>query len=335
VATLSVSDGATFSDPTTCQYSNFPYIYPLKRQTNPMTSHTCTTHIADYYPFGMEIQRGFGHNQPPPGNLLNNRYLYNGKEYQDDFGLNWYDYGARFYDAQIGRFHSVDPLAEKYSFQSPFAYAANNPIYYNDYLGMGPREWWKNFKSWVSETFGGGNGNQSNDNSNNTNQDIDAPLPGRPLPEVVFEVDRIDHSSETKEIWHPIVDIDIQGPEFAGGILDWLNKINNIGNRHWVDPVTGVAYIIDDQGNIVRVAPTTGTPPLPSFGKVMKGKDLVKILKKNGFIEVGRKGSHVQLKLAGKGPKVSVPVHGSQEFKKGTLKSVIKQVNDAIKHANQ
>ncbi|MFW5757898.1 MAG: RHS repeat-associated core domain-containing protein [Bacteroidota bacterium] len=37
-----------------------------------------------------------------------NRYLYNGNELQDDFGLDWYDYGARFYDGQIGRFHSVD-----------------------------------------------------------------------------------------------------------------------------------------------------------------------------------------------------------------------------------
>ena len=69
-----------------------------------------STHIADYYPFGMEIQRGTDHIQPPTGNLLNNRYLYNGKELQDDFWLNWYDYGARFYDAQIAR--GVVPLVK-------------------------------------------------------------------------------------------------------------------------------------------------------------------------------------------------------------------------------
>ena len=71
-----------------------------------------------YYPFG-GVFAGTNNVQP---------YKYNGKEYDDRKGLNWYDYGARHYDAVLGRFATADRFAEKYSSKSIYQYGANNPV---------------------------------------------------------------------------------------------------------------------------------------------------------------------------------------------------------------
>jgi len=55
-------------------------------------------------------------------------YKYNGKELQEELGLNMYDYGARNYDPAIGRWMNVDPLAEIAQNKTPYHYCSNNPM---------------------------------------------------------------------------------------------------------------------------------------------------------------------------------------------------------------
>ena len=91
------------------------------------------TQVADYYPFGMQIKQTSTDVTSP----LANKYLYNGKELQEETG--WYDYGARMYDASLGRWHMVDPLSRNYYQWSPYHYTYDNPIKYIDPDG---REIW-------------------------------------------------------------------------------------------------------------------------------------------------------------------------------------------------
>jgi RHS repeat-associated protein len=92
-----------------------------------------------YYPYGLKISalcsKKLGDNYE--GTLKNN-YLYNCKELFDDADLNWYDYGFRNYDPQIGRFTQLDPLSFAYPNYSPYQYAGCEPIGNKDLDGLEP-----------------------------------------------------------------------------------------------------------------------------------------------------------------------------------------------------
>ena len=99
--------------------------------------------VNHYYPFGGTFASAEKSIQP---------YKYNGKELDTKNGLNWYDYGARYYDVAIGRWNAVDPMAEMYYSWSPYAYCVDSPTNYVDPTGCFSTK----FGAWLYKLFNGG-----------------------------------------------------------------------------------------------------------------------------------------------------------------------------------
>jgi RHS repeat-associated protein len=125
-----VNKGEPYED-----WSNGWFAIPVNPNANNPTYNdgivttTDLVQINNYYPFGLNMEGDWN------GSQGKNKYQYNGKEWNDDFGLGWNDYGARFYDATISRFSTQDRFAEKYIVVNPYQYGANNPIRFIDMNG--------------------------------------------------------------------------------------------------------------------------------------------------------------------------------------------------------
>ena len=85
--------------------------------------------VNHYYPFG-GVYGDLAYNSE----LQKNKYI--GKEFDHTSGLDWYDHGARMYDAAKGSWDRMDKLAEKYKATTPYAYSINNPSKFADIDGL-------------------------------------------------------------------------------------------------------------------------------------------------------------------------------------------------------
>ena len=181
----------------------------------------------NYYPFG--LKHG-GYNE-----LAGNpayQYKYNGKELQTETGM--YDYGARFYMPDIGRWGVVDPLAEKYQELSPYRYSFNNPVNFVDPVGLTEED--PPNKKGIRETA---------------------------IEEVVITVKRTNNWLQ-RNIIDPIAGF-IRNDEHKRQpqVLPSINTFwSRFYQREWSDPNSGLTYIVTRDGKISHVKSIGGAGPL-------------------------------------------------------------------------
>ena len=85
----------------------------------------------DYYPFGLRYNSYSRENTLP-----NNTKLFQGQEHIDDLGLNWDSFKWRNHQPDIGRFFNIDPLSEKYYYNSPYAFSENKVVSHIELEGL-------------------------------------------------------------------------------------------------------------------------------------------------------------------------------------------------------
>ncbi len=86
-------------------------------------------------PYQFFVNLPYGETMIEQSNIVDydNPFKFNGKELDTETGL--YYYGARYYDPTLSVWLGVDPLAEKYTAWSSYAYCLDNPIIYIDHDG--------------------------------------------------------------------------------------------------------------------------------------------------------------------------------------------------------
>ncbi|MFN7655697.1 MAG: RHS repeat-associated core domain-containing protein, partial [Cyclobacteriaceae bacterium] len=134
------SSGAQMNASYTVKELGYAYLYVSNEHATQVDvyfddvvmSHTPGQIVSatDYMPFGLAFRAG------ERQGATEQKMLYSSKELQDELVLNWYDFGARMYMPEIGRWGNVDILSEVDVKSSPYVYANNNPLRFTDPTGM-------------------------------------------------------------------------------------------------------------------------------------------------------------------------------------------------------
>jgi RHS repeat-associated protein len=207
-----------------------------------------------YYPFGRALD-GAWYNDAAASKY---KYLYSGKELNDEFNLNFYDFGARWLDPSIGSWWEVDPMAEIYERWSPMTYVFNNPISWTDPDGRCPTCPQGDDASAiyapgaiVTNQYGSWTWSGSEWQTNST-QSVPA----------------------GERVMTPV-----------SGFLGWADQLMN-GNRSFAGREVNSNGILLNQ-----LKPMMGLPPDIGMGKVNAIKDLKSVVSK--VIHWGKQGKHI------------------------------------------
>ena len=207
----------------------------------------------NYYPFGLE-HKGYNNVVSANANSAAGKYRYNGKEIQDELGLNMYDYGARMYDPSVGKWFSIDAMAEKYYDQSTYTYTLNNPILFIDPDGNQVALCcWDEFISFVKDLQTAGSAMTTS-----TSQAVDNfTQPARNATQNASDVVTLvsqnveqtsagainDHIATSKALYGIQAQMGGSGVGLTSGLRSGATKVNNVVNatEELADGVTSIA----------------------------------------------------------------------------------------------
>jgi RHS repeat-associated protein len=238
----------TFVNATTNSY-NYVYNYldqlgnvRLSYGKDPITNVLTILEENNYYPYGLK-HNNYNSNvnaysltyiKPVTAtvytNITVNAYKYNGKEYQDELALNEYDMDMRDYDPATARWTGIDPVT--HFSESPYCFAANNPVFYNDPSGADyALDWANNQVYYILSVGSSSNWGQSAGNMPNPyDKGVGSAWgDGGLLPSTLYGASAVSFLQGFASIWHE-GSIDAT-PDFIGN--DFVNQLGSVNLGYW------------------------------------------------------------------------------------------------------